>query len=381
MRLLYAFPEPLPLPRARGVQAIHAVHSLAAEIDSIDFAFEPVEDQLDPFAAYGLTKPANVRLLPLSRALPWPLSALGGRSQRMFVHRLGQALRSAAPDAVLVRHIKLACALGRRFPDLPLIYEAHEVFADTAPPRRRHQTAETERCALAGARAVVANSAATARRLGDVYPDLAPARTAQTVANAVTVPVAPVPKHWADCRREIVYSGSLFGWKGVDDLVAAAAFLPGHRITVIGGDADGVARLRALAPQDGAEIEFTGHLPHAEVQRRLANACIAVLPNRADPDSAFTSPLKLFEYLAAGCAVVATDLPAVRELLDDDCAAWAWPNDPESLAAALRTLCADPARAQAMAEVGFRRVQPYAWPARACRLRAIIEDVVNADAH
>lgn len=374
MRLLYAFPEPLPLPRARGVQVVHAVQALAAEVDAIDFAFEPVPGVADPFAAYGLEKPANVTLLPISRALPWPLHRLKARSQRCFVRRLLMAVEGRRPDITLVRHIKLACAFSRARPDLPLAYEAHEVFADTTESRRPNRIAATEACAVLGARLLLANSAATAARLAERYPA---ARRAVVLPNGVRLPNAQPAKDWSRISQEIIYTGSLFGWKGVDDLVAAAALLPGCRITIVGGSAADVAELRQKAPSNGAELVFAGHLPHGEVQRRLTAACIAVLPNRPDPDSAFTSPLKLFEYLAAGCAVVSTDLPPIREILGDADAAWAEAGNPASLAAAISTLVSDSGRAAAMAARGFACVQPHSWTARARRLSGLLQDAIR----
>lgn len=371
MRLLYAFPEPLPLPRARGVQVIHAVQALAAEVDAIDFSFEPVAGIADPFVAYGLERPANVALLPISRALPWPFSKLKARSQRCFVRRLLGAIKVSRPDIILVRHIKLACALHRARPEVPLAYEAHEVFADTTESRRPTRTAATEACAVLGARLILANSAATAKRLADRYPA---ARPAVVLPNGVRLPAAQPPKDWSRIRQEIIYTGSLFGWKGVDDLVAAAAHLPGCRVTIVGGSEADVAKLRQKAPAGGAELVFTGHLSHGEVQRRLTTACVAVLPNRPEPDSAFTSPLKLFEYLAAGCAVVSTDLPSIREILGDADAAWAEAGSPASLAASITSLTNNPTAAATMATRGFARVQDHSWGARAQRLSGLLQD-------
>ena len=81
--------------------------------------------------------------------------------------------------------------------------------------------------------------------------------------------------------------------RSVDDLVKAAATLAGCRISIIGGHVEQVARLRAVAPSGGAQLKFLGHLPHAQVALALQSACIAVLPNRDEPDSRFTSPIKL----------------------------------------------------------------------------------------
>lgn len=372
MRLLYAFPEPLPLPRARGVQVVHAVQALAAQAEAIDFAFEPVAGVADPFAAYGLEKPINLNLLPITRALPWPLHRL--RSQGRFQRRLLKAMAANRPDIILVRHIKLACALHRAWPDLPLAYEAHEVFADTTESRRPTRTAVTEACAVMGAKLLLANSAATAARLAERYPA---ARPAVVLPNGVRLPATQPAKDWSRIRQEIIYTGSLFGWKGVDDLVTAAAFLPGCRITIVGGSAADVEKLRKKAPATGADLVFTGHLPHGEVQQRLAAACIAVLPNRPDPDSAFTSPLKLFEYMAAGCAVVSTDLPSIREILGETDAVWAEAGNPASLGAAIRGLTEQPARAAAIAAKNFHNVQAHSWQGRSRRLAELLKHAAS----
>ncbi len=72
MKLLYVFPEPLPLQRARGIQTVHTVAALAAQGADVTLAYVPSSE--DPFTAYSVARPGNVRLLPESRSLPWPLT-------------------------------------------------------------------------------------------------------------------------------------------------------------------------------------------------------------------------------------------------------------------------------------------------------------------
>jgi glycosyltransferase involved in cell wall biosynthesis len=376
LRLLYAFPEPLPLPRARGVQVAHAVASLAAAGVAVGLAHVPVAGA-SPLAPLGVDSVPGVDLIPLSRGWPAPLHLLPPfsrwHSARFFAARLRDEILARRPDALYVRHLKLAdILLAWRLP-VPLVYEAHEVFADTAPARRRERTAAMERRVVAGAAGVVCNTAATASRLGELY---AAPRRLLVLPNGVARPASLPQKPWADCRRQVIYAGSFFGWKGVDDIVAAAAGLEGFRISLVGGEAAQMARLRPALPATGAVIEMVPRLPHAEVMGRLAASCIAVLPNRPDPDSAFTSPIKLFEYMAAGCAVVAADLPSIREILGPNDAAWFEAGNPASLAAALRDLAADPARAEAMGNALREKSAAYTWQARAEKLRDFLGSVI-----
>lgn len=365
MRLLYAFPEPLPLPRARGVQVAHTVAELARLGIEVELAYVP-NPPLHPLAYYGVEVPAGLSLTPLSRSLPWPLARI--HSNRLFLWRLQERI-TAAPDALLfVRHLKLAALLRQSRPGRKLVYEAHEVFSDTAPPAKRARQFDMENRVLRSATLVVANSLPTAARLRELYGE----RDIEVLPNGVDWPEHLPPKDWAHAASHIAYAGSFFAWKGVAELVQAASELPGCRITLYGGDAAQLARERGRAQAAGAQLEFRGHLPQQEVMRGLASACIAVLPNRDDADSRYTSPIKLFEYMAAGCAIVASDLPPLRAVLAEDEAAWVRPGDPASLAEGIRRLAADPERARKMGERARGKARGYTWRARAERLCGLL---------
>lgn len=370
MKVLYVFPEPLPLGRARGIQTVHTVAALAAQ--GIDVTLAHVPSSGDPFAAYSVTRPGNVTLLPVSRSLPWPLGRV--HSNGFFAARLLKHIDTAETGAVVARHVKVSEFLLRRIPGLKLVYEAHEVFADTAPPRRREETVARERAVVTGASALVANSHATAARLRALYRIAA---AVEVIPNGVEYPESIPAKDWSRVRERIVYAGSFFGWKGVDDLVDAARSLPGFRMRLIGGSEERIAELRARAGGTGAELDFAGHIAHGSVATELARACIAVLPNRADPDSAFTSPIKLFEYMAAGCAVVASDLPSLREVLDRDDVAWAPPGDPTGLAKAIRGLAEDPERARRLGARLREKARGYTWAVRGERLAQVVRPLLE----
>lgn len=368
MKLLYAFPEPLPLRRARGIQAVNSVAALAQAGVEIEFAYVPAGSE-NPFTHYALARPSQVHLAPLSRSLPWPLDRI--HSNRLFAARLRQKF-DLAGRLIYVRHLKLAAWLARQSPALRYIYEAHEVFADTAPPNKRVERRMDESLIIRKAAAIVANSGATARRLVELYGN---PRMLEVIPNGVNRPERLPQKDWTRPGEHIVYSGSLFPWKGAADLVAAAEGLPNCKIEIIGGDADQIQELKAKLSKSGASVTFAGHLPHAKAMEQIAKACIAVLPNRADTDSGFTSPIKLFEYMAAGCAIVASDLAPMHEILDEDDAVWTTPGDPQSLAAAITALIQDPARANRLGEKVRVKSSKYTWRARAERLLALLSKI------
>ncbi|MBI4294355.1 MAG: glycosyltransferase family 4 protein [Betaproteobacteria bacterium] len=369
MKLLYVFPEPLPLERARGIQTVFTVRSIAQQ--GIDTVLAHVPSDGDPFLACAIERPAGVELMPVSHRLPWPLARI--HSNRIFMARLGARVRWGEIGVVMARHLKAARSLLERHSALPLIYEAHEVFADTVPSHRSETMAHLENFVVERAAVLIANSQATANRLRERYRG---AGKIEVVPNGVDVPGSIPDKDWAHAGEHIVYAGSFFGWKGVEDLVIASRELGRMRITLMGGDGAAIERLCVMADSGGAQLDFTGRVSHERVAEALKHACIAVLPNRADPDSAFTSPIKLFEYMAAGCALVASDLPSVREILDEGEAAWVPPGDAKALARAIRGLAEDPARAQAMGARLRAKAARYSWDARGERLAGLLRPLL-----
>ena len=361
MHILYVFPEPLPLPRARGLQVAHFVRALALEGAKVTLAYVPGEGE-HPFVSIGYDVPENVALLPLSRNLP--LTRI--KSQRFFMWRLADWLNQErksgkGPSVVFFRHVKAAVHFAQQFSDIPFVYEAHEVFAHTAKSSQQERMFLLEAEVLYKASLIVAISNGAADGLKRNFKLQKPIII---LPSAVEVPDSLPEKPWAESKLHLIYAGSLFGWKGVDDLVDALNILPGFNLTIIGGNIDQIERLKKRRSSSGGEVSFIGHLSYCEVQSALAGSCVAVLPNRADSVSAFTSPLKLFEYMAAGCAIVASDLPVLHEVLGNDGAAWAQPNDPASLANAIRQVCEQSDGGASLGSLSRERVRPYTWRSR-----------------
>src|SRR5205085_11534206 len=115
---------------------------------------------------------------------------------------------------------------------------------------------------------------------------------------------APAPPAARGGRPLVAYAGHLYAWKGVDLLLEALQALPEVEGLIVGGHErePDLARTKATADRLGvsARVTFTGLIDPPRVREQLARAAVLVLPN---PESAissrFTSPLKLFEYMAA----------------------------------------------------------------------------------
>ena len=105
-------------------------------------------------------------------------------------------------------------------------------------------------------------------------------------------------------------------------------------------------------------------MPQAEAPIHLAASDVLVSPHvpNADGSPFFGSPTKLFEYMAAGKAIIASDLEQIGDVLRDDLAVLVTPGDSDDLARALRDLAANPARrAELGARARARVLEQYTW--------------------
>ena len=139
---------------------------------------------------------------------------------------------------------------------------------------------------------------------------------------------------------------------------------------------------RALArAMNLANVVFAGHVAPERVPLYQAAADVLVLPNTAQATISreHTSPLKLFEYMAAGRPIVASDLPSLREVLRHGDNAWlVQPDDPAALAQGIQHLLAEPTLAARLAAQAQEEVQAYTWEQRAERILSFVEGHVSA---
>lgn len=170
-----------------------------------------------------------------------------------------------------------------------------------------------------------------------------------------------------------LYAGHVRPDKGVGLLVDAVAPLSGVRLVLVGATESQRAwvhhRARGCAP---GQVTCHGWVPPDELGVYLQAADVLVVPPSAAPlrlNGNTVLPMKVFNYLAAGRAILAPALPDTAEILHDGHnAVLVPPDDTSAASAALAALRADPARAQALGEQAARDAQGYTWDARARRL-------------
>jgi glycosyltransferase involved in cell wall biosynthesis len=320
---------------------------------------------------------AELLLLPRSVALDGEAPAAGVTVE---------PLPPAAPDAMLANWLEVrlrmfhAEALYERFSlhtaagataaarlRIPHVVELNAPLPVEAARYRTLERAgearRLERAVLAGADRILVVSGPLA-----TYARTRGATRVEILPNAVDVRRFAGPSRVRDPR--CVFLGALRPWHGVATIAEAWTLLgDAAPPLLVVGEGPGRTELEAL----GADV--TGAVPHAHVPALLATATIGLAPYAADAPDYF-SPLKLFEYLAAGLAVVAGAIPGVRDVVGREHAVLVEPGDPVGLAAAVSELARDESRRARLGAAGRRLVaERHSWDARAARIVDVLSEL------
>lgn len=178
------------------------------------------------------------------------------------------------------------------------------------------------------------------------------------------------------------YTGHLYPGRGVGMLTDIAARLPEVHFLIVGGEPQDVRRLEnEVKSRDLENISLTGFIPNTELPRYQAACDILLMPyqRRVTASSggdiaSYLSPMKLFEYMASGRAILSSDLPVLREVLSSENAVLLPPDDVNAWVEALKGLRTDPQSCAALGTQARRDAKRYTWEARAERIMEGLND-------
>jgi glycosyltransferase involved in cell wall biosynthesis len=213
-----------------------------------------------------------------------------------------------------------------------------------------------------------------------------PPRRVEVISDAVDIDVFRRCGK-ADARQElgvgqndflVMYVGQMYKWKGVETLVAAAAFLSDDtHIWLVGGTPEELPRIEKLLSAPGADlVKLIGYVAPTQIPTCLAAADVLALPNSGQTAVSryYTSPLKLFEYMASGRPIIASDLPSLREIIThEETALLVPPDDARAFAAAVERLRYDADLARRLAANSLQIVADYTWDHRAAQIIELIQ--------
>lgn len=273
------------------------------------------------------------------RLLSWTAPADPAEELRVGLRLASRLVEEVRPDVLHAasnhHNARLALELGRRY-DLPVVYEVRgfleESWLSRDPSRsvddafyKAERASETE-CMLAADLVVTLGEAMRA----DIEDRGVPSERLLVVPNAVDASfLDPLPSG-SEVREGLGIGAeefvvgtttSCFGYEGLDVLLEAVALLReqgGSAHALIVGDGPELPALRSLADRLGLEgaAHFTGRVPADRVRHHHAALDVFVVPRRDERVCRLVTPLKPVEAMAGGLPVVASDLPALREIVE-----------------------------------------------------------------
>jgi glycosyltransferase involved in cell wall biosynthesis len=388
MQIAYFYDIPLPSRYAAAIQILNTGRALCEEGATVTIYTNRLAAPPESILRwYGLSPHPALRITPLfadPRYRIAPRQRLTGILHTIAPPDRQVIISRGEPGLALFDHLaRLTKPANARY-----VYESHRLCFAWAAERTRNDSwpwtrrriahiRAREQAAIDTADGIVALTAGVRRAL---EREFAVSRPVLTLPSGVALPPLPLPD---DSARDIdiLYAGKLERRKGVHDLVAAMQWLPEYRLLIAGGNAQEIASLKRYAAELGVveRITFAGFVePHA-IGALYDRARVGVCPLPAGESAVseeWTSPLKVLEMMARGVAIVGTDVPALREILEHNRTALLTPpGDPESLAHAMRTLLLARALAGRLTAAARARSEAFSWQQRARRLLAFLHDL------
>jgi glycosyltransferase involved in cell wall biosynthesis len=182
-----------------------------------------------------------------------------------------------------------------------------------------------------------------------------------TARQKLTLPNAPT----------VMCTGHLYAGRGADLFLALAKEIPEAHFVWVGGRPDDIEAWKSRA--QSKNVTFIGFIPNQDLPLYQSAADVLLMPysrsimgSSGTADSAaVASPMKMFEYMAAGRAIVTSDLPVIREVLNESNAVFCEPDDLENWKSTIGKLVSDGPRRLALGKQAQKDVQAYTWLARA----------------
>jgi glycosyltransferase involved in cell wall biosynthesis len=172
----------------------------------------------------------------------------------------------------------------------------------------------------------------------------------------------------------VLCTGHLYAGRGADLFLRLAEKFPQARFVWVGGRPADVEAWKGRSA-NLANVSFIGFVPNERIPLYQSAADVLLMPyglavttSSGGNTAEICSPMKMFEYMAAGRAILTSDLPVLREVLDETMAVFSPPEQVEEWESALDGLLCDPQRRQALGKRARRTVEQYSWIMRAQRL-------------
>ncbi|MBC8951336.1 MULTISPECIES: glycosyltransferase family 4 protein [Xenorhabdus] len=391
MKIAYIDPYPVPDYRVASLQILQNVDAFARQGHSVFLITPKGQSQVEEIL--GRSLPPSVELIALHdirRKWYFPLN-----TQKLFYLQVSRWLKEHQVDALFTRNIKMANYLLCNHSDIPHFFESHEVFSQSfreshdllnrSNQRKYHKLRKLEQQVYASSKVVFALTSLLREDIYKQYGVKTPIVVAPDGVDMLAVESAKQMLAGSDYNsmlpKKVLYLGSLHRWKGIPTVMKAMSYLDNVELNIAGGTTEQIERLRQTAEQIGVsdKINFLGFVQPRKRFQVIADSDICVLPlTKTNIGSRYTSPLKLFEYMAMGKPVVISDFPSIRDAVDENAVNFADSENPASFAEQIQWLINHPAEMMAKVDYSQRLVaERFNWDQRAKLIMGVIAEILS----
>lgn len=372
MKIVCISASQIPSSAANSIQTMKAVHALARLGHDVTLIV-PLADEPPPVSKdwdslsryYGLATAFHIEWLP-------------SPSRRLFFLAAVRRARRLKPD--LLYTWPLPSAVLGLVHGMPTILEMHDLPSGRLGPFYYSYFRD-----LAGRKRITVITQALKNALDERYGDVFRARDVVLSPNGVELErFADLPNP-ATARRHlglveaptVACTGHLYDGRGADLFLELAARLEGIRFVWAGGRPEDVDNWRAQAAARKLDnVVFTGFVLNDQLPLYQAAADILLMPYGREigissgkgNSAAVSSPMKMFEYLATGRAIIASDLPVFAEVLNENNAVFCSPEKANDWEGALRGLFDNRKQRESLGRQAREDAQKYSWTERAKRI-------------
>ncbi len=174
----------------------------------------------------------------------------------------------------------------------------------------------------------------------------------------------------------VLYSGNIYKGRGIETLMDVAGLINDLLFVIVGGEEHDIIHYRELLKNKKINnFRFIGFVKQEEVFYYLLSADVLVMPytmsmtiKSGTVASDFTSPIKLFEYMASGRVIVASAIPSVKEILNDQNSILVEPGSAEALADGISLALRDMEKTNLLSNRAVEDVKNYTWDERARKI-------------
>lgn len=184
------------------------------------------------------------------------------------------------------------------------------------------------------------------------------------------------PSSWSEKAQQVCYVGNITAMRGIRELVRACSLLRSPATLALAGQFDTSALAAEVAVHPGwRRVQGLGQLDRGGVRDVMARSMAGLVTLLPVPNYLDALPVKMFEYMAAGIPVIASDFPLWRDIIEgNDCGLNVDPRKPAAIAAAIDYLTTHQEDARRMGENGRRVVRDkYNWHTESQKMLAFYD--------